>query len=258
MEWEVTGRTVDEAIDAGLQAHHLKRSDVKIDVLDEGSKALFGLIGGRVARVRITEKTSPRREPVDVSAAPVVEPRPESVTPAAVSALDEDLSLEAAESFDGITDGYDDEPAEEEIQAALFLNELTALMGIPAQTNTAMDDQLLRVELVGENLGALIGYRGETLDAMQYLTSLQINRGRESYIRVQLDTENYRAKREETLVRLAERMASKAQKTHRRIVMEPMNPYERRVMHSALQDHPYVTTHSEGEEPNRRVVITEK
>lgn len=94
-----------------------------------------------------------------------------------------------------------------------------------------------------------------TLDALQYLTSLQVNKGREGYIRVTLDTENYRAKREDSLRRLAQRMANRAVKTGRRVVLEPMNPYERRVLHTALQNHPAVTTHSEGEEPNRRVVI---
>ena len=109
--------------------------------------------------------------------------------------------------------------------------------------------------MIGDTLGILIGRRGETLDAIQYLTSLQVNRGNDEYVRVVLDTENYRAKREDSLRRLAVRMANRAQKTGRRVVMEPMNPYERRVMHTALQDHPTVTTHSEGEEPNRRVVI---
>ena len=93
---------------------------------------------------------------------------------------------------------------------------------------------------------------------LQYLTSLQVNKGRDEYIRVSLDTENYRAKREESLVKLANRMATRARKTGRRVALEPMNPYERRVLHSALQDNPYVTTHSEGEEPYRRVVITLK
>jgi len=114
----------------------------------------------------------------------------------------------------------------------------------------------LYIHMVGDTLGILIGRRGETLDALQYLTSLQVNKGREGYIRVTLDTENYRAKREDSLRRLAMRMANRAQKTGRKVVLEPMNPYERRVLHTALQNHPAVTTHSEGEEPNRRVVIT--
>ena len=114
----------------------------------------------------------------------------------------------------------------------------------------------LYIHMIGDTLGILIGRRGETLDALQYLTSLQVNKGREGYIRVTLDTENYRAKREDSLRRLAQRMANRAQKTGRKVVLEPMNPYERRVLHTALQNHPAVTTHSEGEEPNRRVVVS--
>jgi spoIIIJ-associated protein len=110
----------------------------------------------------------------------------------------------------------------------------------------------------GDTLGILIGRRGETLDALQYLTSLKVNRGRENYTRVTLDTENYRAKREDTLIRLANRMANRALRTGRKVSLEPMNPYERRIIHSALQKHPYVTTQSEGEEPNRRVVVSPK
>ena len=112
------------------------------------------------------------------------------------------------------------------------------------------------IHMMGDTLGILIGRRGETLDALQYLTSLQVNKGQDEYIRVTVDSENYRAKREDSLRRLALRMANRAQKTGRRVVLEPMNPYERRVLHTTLQNHPAVTTHSEGEEPNRHVVIT--
>ena len=112
------------------------------------------------------------------------------------------------------------------------------------------------VKMTGDTLGILIGRRGETLDALQYLTSLKINRGQENYTRVTLDTENYRAKREDTLVRLANRMANRAVKTGRKVSLEPMNPYERRIIHSALQGNEAVDTHSEDEEPNRHVVIT--
>ena len=110
----------------------------------------------------------------------------------------------------------------------------------------------------GDNQGILIGHRGETLDALQYLTSLLVNKGGKDYRRVTLDTEGYRAKREQTLINLANRMAAKVQRSGRRMVLEPMNPYERRILHATLQDNPHVTTHSEGEEPNRRVVIAPK
>jgi len=120
------------------------------------------------------------------------------------------------------------------------------------------EENHLTVEMTGDTLGILIGRRGETMDAIQYLTSLTVNKDKNEYTRVSLDVEHYRAKREETLRKLALRMANRAKKTGRRVVLEPMNPYERRVMHSALQNHPFVATHSEGEEPYRRVIITLK
>ena len=141
-------------------------------------------------------------------------------------------------------------------RAQKFLMDVTDRMGV--KVDVYVDDSKadnLSIHMIGDTLGILIGRRGETLDALQYLTSLQVNKGRESYIRVTLDTENYRAKREDSLRRLAQRMANRAVKTGRKVVLEPMNPYERRVLHTALQNHPAVTTHSEGEEPNRRVVI---
>ena len=141
-------------------------------------------------------------------------------------------------------------------RAQKFLMDVTDRMGV--KVDVYVDDSKadnLSIHMIGDTLGILIGRRGETLDALQYLTSLQVNKGREGYIRVTLDTENYRAKREDSLRRLAQRMANRAVKTGRRVVLEPMNPYERRVLHTALQNHPAVTTHSEGEEPNRRVVI---
>ena len=141
-------------------------------------------------------------------------------------------------------------------RAQKFLMDVTDRMGV--KVDVYVDDSKadnLSIHMIGDTLGILIGRRGETLDALQYLTSLQVNKGREGYIRVTLDTENYRAKREDSLRRLAQRMANRAVKTGRKVVLEPMNPYERRVLHTALQNHPAVTTHSEGEEPNRRVVI---
>ena len=141
-------------------------------------------------------------------------------------------------------------------RAQKFLMDVTDRMGV--KVDVYVDESKadnLSIHMIGDTLGILIGRRGETLDALQYLTSLQVNKGREGYIRVTLDTENYRAKREDSLRRLAQRMANRAVKTGRRVVLEPMNPYERRVLHTALQNHPAVTTHSEGEEPNRRVVI---
>ena len=139
-----------------------------------------------------------------------------------------------------------------------FLSNVTKLMGVEVEIRIKEDEGHLFAQMTGDALGVLIGRRGETLDALQYLTSLQVNKGRDEYTRVTLDSEHYRAKREDALRKLAARMAARARKTGHRVALEPMNPYERRVLHSALQDNPYVTTHSEGEEPYRRVIITLK
>jgi len=143
-------------------------------------------------------------------------------------------------------------------RAKEFLYGLFQHMDVDAKVDLKENDDLLKIELSGEKMGLLIGYRGETLDAIQYLTSLVVNRDGEPYKKVLMDTENYRKKREETLVKLAKRLANKVQKTRKRLVLEPMNPYERRIIHATLQNHPWVKTHSEGDEPYRRVIITFK
>ena len=138
-----------------------------------------------------------------------------------------------------------------------FLTEITRLMGVEVTIQMGTDEEgNVYGKMEGDTLGILIGRRGETLDALQYLTSLKVNRGQEGYTRVTLDTENYRVRREDTLIRLANRMANRAVKTGRRVTLEPMNPYERRIIHSALQANEAVDTHSEGDEPQRHVVIT--
>ena len=139
-----------------------------------------------------------------------------------------------------------------------FLTGMLIRMGVDCGIGFSDTEEALKLRIDSDAMGILIGYRGETLDAMQYLTGLVVNRDREEYRRVVLDTENYRNKREDTLVRLARKLASQARASGQSIVLEPMNPYERRVLHATLQNNPYVETHSEGEEPNRRVVITPK
>ena len=174
---------------------------------------------------------------------------------------------EAAEQKEAPKPAAESEPFEPSDPATLseegriaydFLKNVTEKMGVPVAIRVTEEPDHLSVAMMGDTLGILIGRRGDTLDALQYLTSLQVNKQRDSYMRVTLDTENYRAKREEALTKLALRMANRARKTGHRVTLEPMNPYERRVLHSALQGNPYVTTHSEGEEPYRRVVITLK
>lgn len=143
-------------------------------------------------------------------------------------------------------------------QVKEFLVNLTSLMNVDARIDIKENEDRIKVNMSGENMGIMIGYRGETLDALQYITNLAVNRSQNDYKRVILDTERYRDKREETLIRLAKRLAQKVRTTRRSIALEPMNPYERRIIHSALQNHPYVTTYSEGDEPYRKVVIVMK
>lgn len=147
-----------------------------------------------------------------------------------------------------------------EDSAKTFLNEVFGAMNMTVVIDTAFDEteNTLDINLSGDEMGVLIGKRGATLDSLQYLVSLVVNKGREDYIRVKVDTENYRERRKETLENLAKNVAFKVKKTRRALSLEPMNPYERRIIHAALQNDKYVTTHSEGEEPNRKVVISLK
>ena len=139
-----------------------------------------------------------------------------------------------------------------------YLDSLFKAMDIETEIQMEFDEteNVLSINLEGPEMGILIGKRGQTLDALQYIISLAVNKKSESYIRVKLDTENYRARRKETLENLAKNIASKVKRTRRTVALEPMNPYERRIIHSALQSDPAVSTHSEGEEPYRKVVVT--
>lgn len=139
-----------------------------------------------------------------------------------------------------------------------FLREVFLSMGLIIKITTQMEDKHLMVNLTGDDMGILIGKRGQTLDALQYLVNLVVNKHSPSYISVMLDTENYRQRRKETLETLAFNLAKKVKHTRKNVVLEPMNPYERRIIHSALQNDRYVTTFSEGEEPFRNVVIALK
>jgi spoIIIJ-associated protein len=199
---EFTGKTVDDAKKNALIELKLTEDKVQVQVLEEGSKGLFKIIGVKPAKIKITIKR--------------------------------DYIYEAKK----------------------FLEDILNCMDVKAEITIREENNIINVSLTGQNMGILIGYRGETLDSLQYLLSLIINKGHESeYKRVVLDTENYRLKREETLQRLAEKMASRVKRSGKFIKLEPMNPYERRIIHSSLQNDPYISTYSEGEEPYRRVVV---
>ena len=149
-------------------------------------------------------------------------------------------------------------PEEAISRAETFLKDVFGSMGMEVQLSSSYDGECLNVSMEGEEMGLLIGKRGQTLDSLQYLTSLVVNKGKPYYVRVKLDTENYRERRKATLENLAKNIAIKVKKTRQPVYLEPMNPYERRIIHSALQSDPFVTTHSEGEEPDRKVVVTLK
>ena len=315
--YESTGKSVEEAISEGLKRLGLSIGEVQVDILEEGSKGLFGLFGSKTARVRLTVKEEERREtvfadslssydaglrapnkadkpaepaktvtqaPKEVSRAPKAERAPKPDKPQKSARPRTDSAELAPKAERGPKKERSEKPARapkaekplpsrmpsepavpaeqrdpqsDEGKVQAFLQELTRLMGLEISVHVHTDEEgNIRVSMQGDTLGILIGRRGETLDALQYLTSLHINRGRQEYTRVTLDSEGYRAKREDALVRLANRMANRAQRTGRKVSLEPMNPYERRILHSALQGHEGISTHSEGEEPNRHVVIT--
>ena len=154
----------------------------------------------------------------------------------------------------------EEEKLSTEDQAKKFLNEVFAAMNMTVVIDAKYDEEEknLDIDMSGDDMGVLIGKRGQTLDSLQYLVSLVVNKGNNEYIRVKLDTEDYRQRRKETLENLAKNIAFKVKRTKRSVSLEPMNPYERRIIHSALQNDRYVTTHSEGEEPFRRVIVTLK
>lgn len=201
---EKTAKTVDEAIELALAELGASRQQVEVEVLDEGSKGLFGILGSKDARVIVTKKGSPADK------------------------------------------------------ATAFLSDLFLSMGIRVQIDAQMDGDNLNIDLSGNDMGIVIGKRGDTLDSIQYLTSLVVNNSKGSYIKVTIDTENYREKRKEALEALAVRIASKVERTGKRHTFEPMNPYERRIIHSKLQAYENVTTYSIGEDPNRKIVVVLK
>lgn len=267
---ECKGKTVDEAVFSGLLKMDLSIDEVKIEILNEGG-SLF-----KSAKVRLTKKAEE-----DVKETFVAQQERQKSEERSFRAHEHrdrrDNGLRNDKRHDGPRrdrrDDYrrenrsnsqevavdaDFTPQEPTNDAEKFLLGLFDKMGIQVRLKSSSEDGMLKVDMSGRGMGMLIGRRGETLDAMQYLTSLVVNNGKEDYTKVMLDTEDYRKKREDTLRRLAARLADKVQKSGKRVVLEPMNPYERRVLHSTLQDYDKVYTYSEGEDPFRSVVVALK
>ena len=241
LKWiEATGRSEDAAVQNALAQLGLDRDSVSVEVLERAKSGFLGF-GSAPAKVKVTYEVPDEETP-----APQPEPVPEKAVPAAAPAAPaaEAAPAPAAQSGD----------VEERIRA--FLSGLLAQMEVQADIVIApRTENGILVTLEGQKLGALIGHRGETLDAIQQLTNYSVNRGRAHRVRVHIDAENYRAKREESLRRLAKKVAMKVVKYRRNITLEPMNAYERHVIHETLQDTPDVITYSTGTEPNRRTVV---
>ena len=273
---DMMGKTEDEAIRRALEQLGLERDDVSVEILERAKSGFLG-IGGSPATVRVSYddgQPEPKPEPVKPepkSAAPKAEKKPvycAEVLQKEVRAREkqEREAKRGERRAEPKAEKAPREPAvlgeevrdEKSEQIRTFLSGLLEHMDAKAEVKVyEVEKNRYKVILEGEKLGALIGRRGETLDAIQQLTNYSINRGGESKrARVQIDAENYREKREESLERLAQKVAGKVVKYRRNVTLEPMNAYERHVIHTALQDTQYITTFSIGTEPNRRVVVS--
>ncbi len=200
---EKSAKTVDEAIELALAELGMKKENAKIEIIEEGSRGLFGL-GAKEALVRVSSN-------VDL-----------------------------------------------ESRAKDFLDDVFVAMGLRVDYEFKTEGKIMTINLIGDDMGIIIGKRGDTLDALEHLVNLSVNKGDGEYVKVVLDTENYRARREQTLIKLAKSLANSAVKNNRKITLEPMHSNERRIIHATLQNNPKVETFSIGEEPNRKVVIALK
>ena len=262
---EVTGKTEDEALAKGLQQLGLDRDDVSVEILERGKTGFLG-IGSVPAKVKLTYEAPDEPEP-EVKAEPVVEkkpepklkprPRQEKKAPAPQPKKQAAPVSAPAEKPAPVEKSAVSAPADDDIAAAIvkFQTGLFAHMGVEATPVVTREGDTYQVVLEGEDMGGLIGRRGETLDAIQQLTGYAVNRGRSRRARIHVDAEGYRARREESLERLAHKVAGKVVKYRRNVTLEAMNAYERHVIHAALQDYPHVTTYSTDTEPNRRTVV---
>ena len=288
---KVSAKTVSDAIiEASIQLE-TSSDNIEYEVLENGSSGFLGF-GSKPAVIRARKKESVedildtsfyttqesvvkkeekpvKKEPVRKDSVKQESFKKESIKKESIkkdSFKKEPAYKEVKESAEEVrevkeTVKVSKAPAnKEEVEKSAyeFLQGVFKAMEMNVEIKAEFSDDTLSVDLNGDDMGVLIGKRGQTLDSLQYLTSLVVNKGKASYTRVKLDTENYRNRRKETLENLARNIAFKVKKTKRPVFLEPMNPYERRIIHSALQNDPYVTTHSEGEEPYRKVVVTIK
>ena len=252
---EIEGKTIDEALYHGLDQLALTIAEVDMEVLDYGSKGFMG-IGYKPVKIKLSE-----REEAVIPDFVLNKDKPKEKAPRKDRReKPRREKVEKEEKTEEVKGEYFPEGTEfVENEVTEFLKGLMEHVGISNGTvKAANTDNGLLVNLEGDDMGVLIGRRGETLDAVQYLASLVYNKDKDDYHRITVDTENYRKKRENTLIRLARKKASQVAKSGKNVVLEPMSPFERRIIHFALQNDKFVTTYSEGEEPNRHVVIAKK
>lgn len=278
---EVTGKSVEEAITNACTKLGIPSDKLDYEVIDKGNSGFLGIFNSKPAKIKAKEKQeepevksveTPKKSEAPVHTEKKFEKKADDFKKAEPK---KEFKAEPKKEFKKEhkpADNY--KPAEvkeapkaepftaeqkEVIKKDIkeFLNNMFGAMNMEVKADITFDDEenCVNVDLSGDNMGVLIGKRGQTLDSIQYLTSLVINKNSEKYVRVKLDTENYRKRRKETLESLAKNIAYKVKRSRRPVSLEPMNPYERRIIHSALQADKFVSTRSEGEEPFRHVVV---
>ena len=281
----VSGKTLEDAITNATIQLGVTSDHIVYKVIEHESKGFLGLVGQKDAVIEVRIKTEAdeqaenlrkkaeegtlsssdeTEEQTEETAAKVQKPEEIAVEETAVadeSAAEEDSAREKEETQPA--GGRKEReirplenPQEAIDKAENFLRDVYSAMGMDVELISNYDGEVLNIQMNGDDMGILIGKRGQTLDSLQYLVSLVVNKGSATYVRVKLDTENYRERRKATLENLAKNISVKVRKTRQNVYLEPMNPYERRIIHSALQADPFVTTHSEGEEPDRKVVVS--
>jgi len=246
---EFSAKTVDDALTEASIALGLPSSELNYEVVSEGSRGFLGIASKNavirilgdedVAKKEVVKEEVKETKKVEKPAEVKEEPKKEEAPKAKSPLTEEEISAN-------------------KVIIKEFLDDVFKAMSLEVELNITVEDDNMCVELSGDEMGVLIGKRGQTLDSLQYLTNLAVNRKSAKYVRVKIDTEDYRRRRKQTLENLAKNVAFKVKRTKRAVELEPMNPFERRIIHSALQNDKFVTTHSEGEEPYRHVVVTLK
>lgn len=260
---EVTGKTVEDAFTNAIYQLETTSDNIDYEVIEKGSSGIFG-IGSRQAVIKVWRKDEAEAEKAKLQEKqeqPAKEIKEASVPKTAArenaSKAESEKKVKAEAKVETKAENKNIDVEKVSKSCKDFLDNMFQAMGMEVRVDVTVDtsEGLVSIELSGEEMGLLIGKRGQTLDSIQYLVSIVVNKENDKYLRVKVDTENYRERRKETLESLAKNIAYKVKRSRRSVALEPMNPYERRIIHSALQGDKYVATRSEGEEPFRHVIV---